>query len=293
MKRTKSGFTVVELLTVIGIVALLVGVLLPAVSYVRRTAQEANQEVQIKTIDLALTAFKSDYRDYPPSDGWDYETDQPLDYCGSQKLAEALLGWDLLGFHPNSDFTSNGRDALDTVDIYQTTDENLSERKGPYLELSTANAFRLGVVDGVHDGLFNDVGDLHPDRFVLCDVFNAKKITVVKPLTDPPEYVMFNAGTPILYFKANTLSKSIEPPLGPFIYDRRENSELIKLGRVKDGRPHELDVPPAPIDDFIFYIMDPKVSTDTKLWPYRPDSYILISAGADGLYGTADDITNF
>jgi hypothetical protein len=27
--------------------------------------------------------------------------------------------------------------------------------------------------------------------------------------------------------------------------------------------------------------------------PYRADSYILISAGRDGLYGTADDIVNF
>jgi hypothetical protein len=27
--------------------------------------------------------------------------------------------------------------------------------------------------------------------------------------------------------------------------------------------------------------------------PYRRDSYILISAGYDGLYGTADDVLNF
>jgi hypothetical protein len=27
--------------------------------------------------------------------------------------------------------------------------------------------------------------------------------------------------------------------------------------------------------------------------PYREDSYILMSAGFDGLYGTADDVFNF
>ncbi len=27
--------------------------------------------------------------------------------------------------------------------------------------------------------------------------------------------------------------------------------------------------------------------------PYRPDSFILLSAGYDGLYGTADDVCNF
>ena len=42
---------------------------------------------------------------------------------------------------------------------------------------------------------------------------------------------------------------------------------------------------------FYNYITDPKVAAIP--WPYRPDSYILISAGADGLYGTSDDICNF
>jgi hypothetical protein len=43
--------------------------------------------------------------------------------------------------------------------------------------------------------------------------------------------------------------------------------------------------------DFYSYIRDPKVLA--RAWPYRPDSYILISAGPDGLYGTNDDIRNF
>jgi len=30
-----------------------------------------------------------------------------------------------------------------------------------------------------------------------------------------------------------------------------------------------------------------------RLEPARADSYLLISAGADGRYGTADDIANF
>ena len=38
-------------------------------------------------------------------------------------------------------------------------------------------------------------------------------------------------------------------------------------------------------------IQDPKVTSAPT--SYRPDSFILISAGKDGIYGTADDITNF
>jgi hypothetical protein len=48
---------------------------------------------------------------------------------------------------------------------------------------------------------------------------------------------------------------------------------------------------PAATPPVIGYIQDPKVTA--RPWPYRPDSYLLISAGADGLYGTPDDICNF
>ncbi|GAI17076.1 unnamed protein product, partial [marine sediment metagenome] len=104
--RFLTGFTLAEILTVMGIIALLVGLLLPALGWVRRVARETKQKAQLTTIGLALEAFKSpdDYGDYPPSDGYDYQTGTgiELNYCGAQKLAEALLGWDLLGFHPDS-----------------------------------------------------------------------------------------------------------------------------------------------------------------------------------------------
>ena len=95
MKRNKSGFTVVELLTVITILALLVGILLPAVTAVKTAAKETKQRAQLTTIGMGLTAFKNDFGDYPPSDVND-------NYCGAQTLAEALVGRDLLGFNRNS-----------------------------------------------------------------------------------------------------------------------------------------------------------------------------------------------
>jgi type II secretory pathway pseudopilin PulG len=94
----------IEILVVVGIIAILVGILVPAASMVQKTAREVKQKAQFTAIDLGLAAFRSDYGDYPPS-SWYYPlagTGAPQDYCGAQKLAEALLGWDLLGFHPNS-----------------------------------------------------------------------------------------------------------------------------------------------------------------------------------------------
>ncbi len=288
MKRKKSAFTMVEILTVVGIIAILVAVLIPALTMVRRIAKETQQKAQLTAIDLALMAFKADYGDYPPSD-WPLPPDSRYP-CGAQKLAEALLGWDLLGFHPDSEWMADGRDEDDAEDIYpdplDTTDPehiaNLKARRGPYLELAGANAFRLGNISVDKPGLFANTAPLEPDTFVICDVFGIKRIALAAGRT-------VKAGAPILYYRANTSKKNIDD--GDWkerIYNVEDNFGLIGLGRIKDGKTHAyaLDV-----EKFYTDITDPKVAAIP--WPYRPDSYILISAGADGLYGTSDDICNF
>jgi len=303
-KRKKSGFTLAELLTVLGIIALLVGLLLPALGWVRRVARETKQKAQLTTIGLALEAFKNDDGDYPPSDGYEYQAGIELNYCGAQKLAEALLGWDLMGFHPNSAWRADGYDGGLSPEGWLTYDpehnrdfdvdgvlDTLHERVGPYLELATTNAFRLGNNPLRQDpyGLFNDTLWLASDTYVICDVFGIpeRRITLANGKTVTP-------GTPILYYRADTSSKRLkEIPdfAGNAIYDFRDNSYLIGLGKIGDASTihpwAELDGKEA----FYEYIRDPKITATP--WPYRPDSYILISAGADGEYGTGDDITNF
>jgi len=281
VKRQKTGFTVVELLAVLGIVAMLVGLLIPALSMVRNTAKETKQKAQLSTIEMALMTFKNDYGDYPPSEGWYYEPPPggPFDYCGAQKVAEALLGWDLLGFHPQSNWDAPGT---------AYADPDLNKRKGPYLELGTTNAFRLGNISINKPGLFYNTAPLAPDTFVICDAFGTKKITLANGKS-------VKAGAPILYYKANTSQKTIRG-----IYDVRDNDAIVLLKQQADGKEHPLSRTANQYQFFygnpndpqlMGYIQDPKVIA--RDWPYRPDSYILISAGADGLYGTSDDIRNF
>jgi hypothetical protein len=134
---------------------------------------------------------------------------------------------------------------------------------------------------------------------VICDVFGRKSVAVGGNLV--------KAGTPVLYYRANTLSKTITPPAAPDqrIYNVLDNYALIALGRPTDGRPHPLYGPPDPrpspwdrepqYENFYRYIRDTKFLAPPamKQWPYRAESYILISAGVDGFYGTPDDIRNF
>jgi len=300
VKRGKLGFTMVEILAVVGIIAILVAVLIPALTMVRRIAKETQQRAQLTAIDLALIAFKADYGDYPPS-SWQGNLLR-TDYSGAQMLAEALLGWDLVGFHPDSAWRADGRDEDGIELVYDLTgtdeedEENLRARRGPYLELATANAFRLGNILVDKPGLFNDYGAvLEPDTFVLCDVFSIRRIALAAGGT-------VRAGTPILYYRANTSSRTMEPSVDveKRIYNAYDNYYLVERGSLTpDGRPgelHPLFYPPGDLEKLYDYdynggIRDPKI-TATR-WPHRPDSYILISAGADGLYGTSDDICNF
>jgi len=281
VKRKRTGFTVVELLAALGIIALMVSLLIPALNVVRNKAKETKQKAQFMTINLALTAFKNDYGDYPGSD-WSLPTGAPgtsSDYCGAQKLAEALLGWDLLGFHPKSDFRSHGRNDIGEY-IYDANNPiYFDQRKDRYLELATASAFRLGNISAFYPGLYNNTAPLAPNTFVLCDVFGAKKVTFVNGKTA-------KAGAPILYYRANTSGKTIHE-----IYSALDNDAIVNIKQNADGKIHPLADTGNQYQYFYNYILDPKITA--RPWPYRPDSYILISAGVDGLYGTGDDICNF
>jgi prepilin-type N-terminal cleavage/methylation domain-containing protein len=295
MKRKKPGFTMVEMLVVLGIIALLVGLLLPAVSAVKNIAKETKQKAQFTAIEMALDAFKNDYGDYPPSDSSSHVArGNANDYCGAQKLAEALLGWDLLGFHPKTAWRADGLDAdggAGSYDPLKTRDadgdgvpDTLGERKGPYLELATNSAFKLGDLFRPYS-----TGPLAPDTYVICDAFHRKRVTLVKgvdPVTGLPQTVNEKAGAPILYYRANPSAKIITE-----MYHVQDNDALVQLKQQIDGREHPLGRPANQYQFFYNYIRDPKITA--RAWPYRPDSYILISAGADGLYGTGDDICNF
>jgi prepilin-type N-terminal cleavage/methylation domain-containing protein len=292
VKRKKTGLTMIELLIVLAIIALLVGLLVPALTVVRTMAKETKQRAQFATIELALAAFKNDDGDYPPSI-WPLPPNPGSDYCGSQKLAEALLGWDLMGFHPHSAWRADGLDAADgpgTYDPAQIRDANgdgipdtFDERKGPYLERTGVGVYKLVDLFGTN------VGPLNPDTFVICDVFGAKKLSILKgvdPVTGQPITVSEKAGAPILYYKANTSGKMLNE-----VYRVTDNDAIVMAKQQADGREHPLGRPDNQYQTFYNYIRDPKITA--RPWPYRPDSYILISAGADGLYGTGDDICNF
>ncbi len=205
----------------------------------------------------------------------------------------------MLGFHPDSAWRSDGRDATGTAGTVYEASDTLKQRKSRYIELETANAFLLG---GGQDALFpGDVDPLAPRTYVLCDVFGRTERRI--QLGDN-RVKMVTPGSPILYYRANPSNLLHLPPdmahTSAAIYNARDNAPIVNLGWLGDAtkavgnrRQHRLapDVADTGFDYFYDYIRDERV--EARQWPCRPDSYLLISAGMDGFYGTEDDIRNF
>jgi prepilin-type N-terminal cleavage/methylation domain-containing protein len=63
MKRSRKGFTIIELLVVISIIALLVGILLPAIGKARDNARVNVSKNNLRQIGTALKTYASDWAD--------------------------------------------------------------------------------------------------------------------------------------------------------------------------------------------------------------------------------------
>ncbi|MHC4149049.1 MAG: type II secretion system protein [Planctomycetota bacterium] len=286
-KGKKAGFTIVELLTVMSIIVILLSLLLPSLQIVRRHARVVGQKNQFRNIDSGLTLYESDFDEYPDSRAVDADGEP---YCGAMKLGEVMAGQDGLGFHLDSKLLAD--DGTGQTELYPPTQatpyqpwyiENLRSRK-EYLEIKDVDICSLT------DLFASLTGTLPPDPnqvAMLCDVF--KSVTNVKTGK--------RMGMPVLYYRANTskLMHDLDDPDNlDNIYSYLDNHWFLDAGLPwNPAEDHPLWKTDAGQEGEEFYKLTQHKGVVPIERPHNKDSYILISAGWDGIYGTRDDVHNF
>jgi prepilin-type N-terminal cleavage/methylation domain-containing protein len=247
---------------------------------------------------------------------------------GAHLLTFALMGADLLGPPGFKDFDRDGRWADDThrgvggayerVPVAGATDPT---DLGAPVKPRYPGGGESGFVDSGMQKKTSTLATLKREAVIVDGIgstFNE----------DTGELPLFldGFGRPILYYRANPAARVMIDALGntPGVYTQQDNALITgstggmgaRAGLSFGGKPnergnlHELIsvtpippvVPPATgdnpiltdnqyLDSFARFIFDPDVKAVNN--PVRKDSFLLISAGKDAIYGTKDDVTNW
>jgi len=166
----RHGFTLVELLVTIGIIALLVGIAFPAVHYAMKSSRATRIAADLNSIAFGLQAYKQDFGDYPRPDPRNTSPAR-----GAETLCRALLapgqagkltdptirpgddGADGLGFRTRRGVNSHHNGAYDSNGMpIMIFDNWLFQGKvyGPYVQNLDATATDgSGVIRGDASGV--------------------------------------------------------------------------------------------------------------------------------------------
>jgi type II secretory pathway pseudopilin PulG len=91
-QRRKKAFTVFELVTVMGIIGLLSGIVMATARYAMRTTHIQATRAELAAIDSALEAYKLDHGAYPTSGLYRISIDGSAELSNSAALYAALAG---------------------------------------------------------------------------------------------------------------------------------------------------------------------------------------------------------
>jgi len=284
IRTTGKAFTLVELLVVISIIAMLIGIMVPVIGVAKKHAKTMTMKATIGAIGVGLEQFRNDQSRYPdssvrgalvseycllPNGGGSADTHIDV---GAHRLAEAMFGIDMLGY---SSYQFNGVNYYNVNAAGEPCDQNGNaiQRADAYIDTSSVKIGKMADV-AVPEGVAVEPKVWgNPYTPVILDNFSVKK------------------ARPILYYKANTGGNLIHD-----IYKYYDNAYITNPFGMNDVVPYT-----DTAKNFYNYIWDTETGIDTgagklrspSARPYNRDSFLLISAGPDGEYGTQDDICNF
>lgn len=322
------GFTLIELLVVLGIILVLVGILIPTVKTISGRAQETTVRAQIASLDAAIMRYQQDFTAYPGPlargalgpNGTPGISDAPAPNGGGQPLTNVTgaenLALGLLG----------GLKPVGTAIQFDKTVMGRGPRGLNPANPKGYNAYIEGLQ--LSEGLYKDGAGAAMDSVIpeILDKFGSPMpILYLRAQTGARGVVSFEGqdGGNAVFTPAAPTQYDIREIIG---YTQSNNGQSIGEGKTirRDAyvnftpAPSDSELPHGlksvdsskkldktagtdytyPYDAFPYFqnrAIPPTVTTNPNGTgtPRNKNKYILISAGADRVYGTSDDITNF
>lgn len=311
----EKAFTLIELLTVVAIISMLVGLMAIGMRKATITAKNLRQKAELKAMDIGLELFAKDFDGYPFSNQI-FNGGQVV--CGAQRMAEALVGRDGYGVEPQTGWyppNDKNYNPLVPADLYDASVQaSLRRRKGPYVEFKYSGVYTIQELWGGSGGTNIYPSPANPTTQqaqlrspVITDVFNKNQIVLNSE--------SIKVGLPVLYYRANEAKpfridsqrKLVTNPTvqqaEKWVYNYYDNYELVRLPVLSDPDQPDMDFvnPDTPTNTTdaqraqrFYEIITQTAQPDRDYYKsFNANTFILISAGYDGVYGTKDDITNF
>ena len=163
MKRKNAGFTLVELLVVIGIIALLISILLPALGKAREAANAVKCSSNLHAIGQGIAIYIVDYKGAIPASNWYYGLQIANGVQTPAKPMQGYVHWSALIF-------SGGKHLGNVPDLASVDPVYLSNSGWGIFQcpsLANGGLPPANTYDGNRDGLSNEtpgVVDLQAPR---------------------------------------------------------------------------------------------------------------------------------
>jgi len=161
---TRSGFTLVELLVVIGIIALLISMLLPATTRVRAQAQSLKCKSQMRDIAMQLRIYGDEFKGVYFPIGAEYINPKTnrrewrtLGYEANQPDLGRAARWPVPAFNIKDEYTENTYDKMVAITTLKVTNPPIMTCPGDvepkeghtyilnkYLAINTETSVKLG-----------------------------------------------------------------------------------------------------------------------------------------------------